>query len=357
MTFLLYGAYGYTGTLIAELAVARGLSPILAGRDANKLQQLGNRLGLSWRAVGLDDEAGLIGALEPCQAVLHCAGPFGVTSKPMVRACLQARKHYLDITGELKVIEAVIKQDARAKEAGVVLVPGVGFDVVPSDCQARHAKDLLPSATSIELFIIARGGASHGTLRTTIEGLHLEGAVRRNGVIVSEPIGARRRTFLVGAREIEGASVPWGDVASAYHSTGAGNITVYFPATGALRWFTGSRALRALMKLGVTRALLPRLLPAGGPSPAQRERGSSIVIAVARDDATSRERATLLRAPEGYTLTADAALICMDRVLSGRVAPGAHTPSQAFGADLVLECAGTQREDDPPLLPRTHDRS
>lgn len=348
MTFMVYGATGYTGTLIAELAVARGLKPVLGGRDLAKLLPLAERLSLPWRVLSLDDEVALARGLDDVGAVLHCAGPFHRTSKPMVRACLHAKKHYLDITGEMSVLEGVLKQDARAREAGVVLMPGVGFDVVPSDCQAAHAKRLLPSATSLDLFISARGGSSHGTRRTAVEGLGSEGAVRRGGQIVAEPIGAHRRSFVVGPRTFEAYSVPWGDVATAYHSTAIPNVTVYFPSFRVMRWWMSSRTLRTVMKPAAVRALVARLLPSGGPSAQDRARGSSVVIALARDDATGAERATLLRAPEGYTLTADSALVCVQHVLKGDVAPGAHTPSRALGPDLVLECAGVTREDDPP---------
>jgi short subunit dehydrogenase-like uncharacterized protein len=347
MTFMIYGAYGYTGVLVAELAVARGLKPVLAGRDEQKLRPLAERLGLPWKAVGLDDEAALVRALADVQAVLHCAGPFHRTSRPMVRACLAAKRHYLDITGEMSVFESVLKQDARAKEAGVVLMPGVGFDVVPSDCQAAHAKRLLPSADSLELLVRGLGGASHGTTRTAIEGLHMGGAVRRGGVITPEPIGARARMFMVGDKHVEGFSVPWGDVSTAFHSTGIPDVTVYFPAFRALKVWKSSRLVRAIFGLAAVRALATRLLPAGGPTPEQRARGKSQIVAIARDSKAGMERSTLLRTPEGYTLTADAALVCMKHVLAGDVKPGAYTPSSALGADLVLECEGVTREDAP----------
>ena len=157
MRWMVYGAYGYTGTLVAELAVRRGLRPVLAGRDAAKLRPLAERLGLEHRAFGLDEAAR---ALADVDAVAHCAGPFSSTSGPMVDACLAAKTHYVDITGEIDVFEAVSRRDEDAKRAGVVLLPGAGFDVVPTDCLAALLHDALPTATHLDLAFLVQGGAS-----------------------------------------------------------------------------------------------------------------------------------------------------------------------------------------------------
>src|SRR4051795_5180707 len=174
MAFLVYGANGYTGQLIAELARERGERPILAGRSEDKVRPLAERLGLPWRAFDLGHPD-----LHDVQLVLHCAGPFSATSRPMVDACLTARAHYLDITGEVEVFEAVLARDAEARERGVVLLPGVGFDVVPSDCLAALLHRKLPSATRLELAFATQGRASPGTLKTTVESLPRGGVVRR----------------------------------------------------------------------------------------------------------------------------------------------------------------------------------
>src|SRR6476659_6763268 len=132
--FLIYGANGYTGTLIARAAVARGQRPILAGRNAAALVTLASDLGLECRIFALDDPAQVAEGISGMQAVLHCAGPFAHTYRPLADACLQARVHYLDITGEVAVFEALVTRSAAAQAARVMLLPGVGFDVVPSDC-------------------------------------------------------------------------------------------------------------------------------------------------------------------------------------------------------------------------------
>src|SRR6266550_6648973 len=146
MAWMIYGANGYTGQLIAELANNHGEKPILAGRNAAKVRALAEKLGLPWRAFALDRPD-----LRDIELVLHCAGPFSATSRPMVDACLLARAHYLDITGEIDVFESVLGRDEEARQRGIVLLPGAGFDVVPSDCLAALLKQRLPSATKLEL--------------------------------------------------------------------------------------------------------------------------------------------------------------------------------------------------------------
>ncbi|MCA9269835.1 MAG: saccharopine dehydrogenase NADP-binding domain-containing protein, partial [Planctomycetales bacterium] len=96
-TWMLYGAYGYTGRLIAREAAARGMRPTLAGRDADKLRPLADELQLPLQAFSLDDTASVAAKLEGFALVLNCAGPFSQTAGPMIEACLQSRTHYLDI--------------------------------------------------------------------------------------------------------------------------------------------------------------------------------------------------------------------------------------------------------------------
>jgi short subunit dehydrogenase-like uncharacterized protein len=163
--FMIYGANGYTGELIAREASKRGMKPILAGRSQNKVEPLAKELNLIFRTFSLADKKSLEYTLKEVDFVLHCAGPFSLTSQPMVEACLRLGKHYLDITGEIAVFEAMAKRDAAAKKAGIMVLPGVGFDVVPSDCLALHLKNRLPSATALTLAFYGLGKISHGTLQ------------------------------------------------------------------------------------------------------------------------------------------------------------------------------------------------
>ncbi len=344
MSFLLYGATGYTGALIAEAAVARGLTPTLSGRNASALAALAERLRLPFAPAALDDDAALTRAFGTHALVLNCAGPFSHTARPMVDLCLRLQRHYLDITGEVSVFERLFARSAEAKARGVVLLPGVGFDVVPSDCMAAHVKRLLPSATSLELCIAALGSLSHGTSATMIEHLHTGGGVRRGGVLVGEPAAMRSRTFNVAGKARAAVSMPWGDLSTAYHSTGVPDITVYFTLPRASVW--GVKAMGALAPLAKSkrvRAFLQSRLPAGGPDAVARARGRSVVVAEAKDAAGLTVTSTLT-GPEGYTMTVDTALLCV-QAMATPPPPGTCTPSSAFGADLVLRAAGVTRVD------------
>src|SRR5215211_4167475 len=134
--FLIYGSYGYTGQLIVARAIQEGMRPILAGRSEKKLRAQAEQSGLDCRAFSLSDSAKLDSALLDVDAVLHCAGPFVHTYRQMAEACLRTRRHYVDISGEILGFEALAAMDSQAKAAGIMLLPGAGFDVVPSDCLA-----------------------------------------------------------------------------------------------------------------------------------------------------------------------------------------------------------------------------
>ncbi|MFB9595872.1 saccharopine dehydrogenase family protein [Saccharothrix longispora] len=330
---MVYGVSGFTGALVAELAVARGERPVLAGRSAEKVRPVAERLGLDHRVfpLGRAEEG-----LEGIDVVAHCAGPFSATSGPMVDACLATGTHYLDITGEIDVFEAVARRHDDAVGAGVVLLPGVGFDVVPTDCAAAMLKQALPSATHLDLAFVVQGGASAGTARTAVEGAGSGGRARVDGVIGPVPLGRRRRTAHFRDRDREVGAIPWGDVSTAYHSTGIPNVTT-FTTVPAL--FDTIQPLTApLMRTGVARKLGTALAKRiGGPDAAKRARTRSEVFGEAWDDDGNRVRVALT-GPNAYDLTADSVVEAARRVSD--VTPGAHTPSSAFGADYVRALDG-----------------
>ena len=345
---LIYGAYGYTVSLIVRQALEAGLRPVLAGRDPRALAEIADRHGLSHRSAPLDDSRALDAALRGMRAVLHCAGPFVHTSRPMVDACLRLGVHYLDITGELMVFEAITTRDAEARKRGVALLPGVGFDVVPSDCLAAHLVGRLPNATHLELAFRSSGGVSRGTATTVAENAGSGGAVRRDGTIVSVPPAWRTRRIDFGDGERSLAvSIPWGDVSTAWHSTGIPNVVVYMAMTPAMRRaLVLSRWLGWLLSAGQVRRELVRRARSRrpGPSDASRARAESRLWGEVRD-ADGRAATALVVAPDGYTLTARTAVAAAQRVLAGDVGGGFSTPSQAFGADFILAQPGVERID------------
>jgi short subunit dehydrogenase-like uncharacterized protein len=347
MTFLLYGANGYTGRLAAEHAVASGLRPVLAGRRPEAVRSLADRLALEWRAFDLGSPAALRQGLRGVAAVLHAAGPFSATAAPMVEACLGTGVHYLDITGEIAVFEAVALRDAEARSAGVMLLPGAGFDVVPTDCLAAHLKRRLPAASRLRLAIHVGGGISRGTAKTVAEAAGRHTLVRRGGRIVERATPPRAEVdFGEGPRPALARS--WGDVATAWRSTGVPDIEVFFSLSPRLeRVVRLQRSLRPLLATGWAQRLLRRQIerkvPAG-PTPAQRARGRSVIVGEAWAPDGSRVSSRLVTA-EAYTLTAWTAIELARRACSGQAVPGYQTPATAHGADFVLGFPGSARTD------------
>jgi short subunit dehydrogenase-like uncharacterized protein len=267
----------------------------------------------------------------------------------MVDACLRAGVHYLDITGEIAVFEALAAQYDEAKRAGVMLLPGAGFDVVPSDCLAAHLNRRLPTASRLLLGIRALGIVSRGTAMTAVEGIVRGGGglVRKQGKLTPTPIAWKSREIDFGKGERTAVTVPWGDVSTAYHSTGIPDIEVYmsFPPA-AVRAMQASRYVGWLVRMPGVAGLLKRRIRSGlpGPTDTERAQGAALLWGRAEDDAGSAVESRL-RTPEGYTLTALTSLHIVRKVLAGQVKPGFQTPSSAYGADLIMEIEGVERVD------------
>lgn len=344
-TFLIYGANGYTGELITRYAAERGLKPILAGRNAEKIEALAKQYGFDFRAFDLNDSAKLDAALNEVDFVIHCAGPFSLTSEKMVEACLRTKRHYLDITGEISVFEALAACDKSAKDAGVMVMPGVGFDVVPSDCLARHLKDRLPSATNLTLAFYGVGRISHGTQATMTMNVGRGGAIRENGAIKSVPAAYKTRTIDFGEVQKTGVTIPWGDVATAYYSTGIPNIEVYTVVPEQqLRLLKLSRYLGWILASSPIQSILQKQIPAGGPNDDERATGKTYLWGEA-SDADGNKVEARQQGAEGYTTTVLTALLIAEKILAGNFCTGFQTPAKCYGADLILEIEGVKRED------------
>src|SRR5262245_16416766 len=343
--WMIYGANGYTGRLAARVATHRRLRPILAGRHTSPIRSLADDLGCESRVFDLNDTAVVASNLQGVAAVLHCAGPFSATSRPMLDACLRAGTHYLDITGEIAVFEDIHSRSQELSNAGIVAIPGVGFDVVPTDCLAAMLKRELPSATHLKLAFMARDGKlSPGTAKTMVEGLPEGGRIRANGRIVKVPPAYKVETIpFTEKRSARAVTIPWGDVATAYYSTGIPNIEVFLGAPDEqIERMKVPGVLRSLLGLAPVQTLLKALIGrrVKGPTDEQRARDEVYVYGEARDEA-GHKIAMRLRTPEAYTLTAEAGVPATLKVLESRLAPGPYTPSMAFGPGYVLELEGT----------------
>ena len=346
---LVYGATGYTGKLVAAEAAAKGVDVVLGGRDADKLKAVAEPLGFETRSVALNDGPRLRAALEDVAAVLHIAGPFSATAAPMVSACLATGTHYLDVTGELDVFETLARRDDEARDAGIALVPGVGFDVVPTDCLAAYVASQVPEPLRLHLAIAGMGsGVSRGTAKTLIEFVGRGLAIRRDGVIAYLPIGSLKRDFDFGAGPVRAIGMPLGDVATAFHSTGAPNIETYMVASGGIpRALRMARLVAPLLRLGAVQSFLKARVDRGAPEgPSEQDRTGTRTTIVAEVEGVEGQRArAMLETPSPYDFTATAALAALQQVAQGGTSPGYHTPATALGADFVLGLEGCVRRD------------
>ena len=344
MDWMIYGANGYTGKLIAQEAKQRGMTPVLAGR-AESVAMLARELGLEHRIFDLADPAAVRHGLDGMSLVLHCAGPFSATSAPMFEGCLATGAHYLDITGEIDVFKYCHEQDARAKERGILVMPGTGFDVVPTDCLAAQLKRELPDATHLVLAFEAGGGPSPGTAKTSVEGLGNGGRARIDGQLVRVPLAWKSRSFERDGQARSAMTIPWGDVYTAFVSTGIPNIEVYMavsPAT--IANVRRMRLLGPLLRAGFVQGFMKRRVEKNvrGPSDQKRESTVTHVWGEARND-SGREVKRRLVTPNGYALTVTASLGIVERLLQGDAPSGFRTPSQLMGADYVLSLTGVSR--------------
>ena len=346
--FLIYGSYGYTGQLIVEQAVKEGLKPLLAGRDEKQLRAQAEKFGLEYRAFSMDDTAALDSALLEVDAVLHCAGPFVLTFRQIAEACIRTKRHYVDISGEIEGFEALATMAEEAKRAGIMLLPGGGFDVVPSDCLIAHVAGKLAGATHLELYIKSIGsGVSRGTARSGIENMQRAGRIRRDGKIVSVPNLWDTKYIDFGRGPSRLVSMGWGDVSTAYHSTGIPNVTVYmgFPAA-MINMMRVTRYVGFLLYTHTAKNFIKWLIGkflAPGPSHKQNENGLSLLIAEVTDGKNIVR--VKLKTPEAYHLTALTSVEIMKRILSSQYKTGFQTPSKVYGADFILQFAGVTRED------------
>ncbi|MCU4741898.1 saccharopine dehydrogenase NADP-binding domain-containing protein [Halobacteria archaeon AArc-m2/3/4] len=346
-SLLIYGSYGYTGRLIAREAVSRGGSPVVAGRNHEHVLEQADELGVESRTFDLGEPKSTIERrIEAFDAVLNCAGPFGETCGPLVEACLETGTDYLDITGEFQVFDRLVDDDQRAREAGVTVLPGVGFDVVPTDCLSAFLHARLPSATDLTLGLAGTGSLSRGTARTMVRNLGTGGIVRRNGRLYRVPAAYDTREIDFGRGPTTATTVPWGDVVTAHHSTGIENIAVYAAVPSiAVRAMRAMNALKPIVGSRPVTSTLERLVTAGidGPDEDERESDEAVVWGEVTD-ADGRTATARLRTPNPYTLTADTAVSAAQRVLENEAPEGYQTPSTAFGPDFVLDCEGVERE-------------
>lgn len=343
---IVYGAYGYTGELIVRKCQELGIRPLLSGRNEEKLKTVSDKYELSYLVADLKP-TDLDDLLSGAKVVIHAAGPFIHTSKPMVEACIRNKVHYTDITGEIAVFAQARTYDAQAKEAGVMLLPGTGFDIVPSDCLAAHLKSRMPEADDLVLAFYGTGRASRGTSLTVVEGLGTGGTIRKDGKLKQVRDAYDVKRFDFGSTNMTAVTIPWGDVYTAFFSTGIPNIKVYMglpeKVINGMKW---SNYFGWIMRSEFVKKRARAKIVAGkaGPSDAQREKATTYLIGTVTDK-NGRSLTSTIQTQEGYTLTAMSSVHIAQQIVKGNARSGWQTPSLVYGKDLICEVSGAQFED------------
>lgn len=345
---LLYGANGYTGELIARYASQYGLQPILSGRNRQAIEALAQELNLPFRIVNLDDSKALQETMADVALVIQAAGPYHITAQPMIDACIATRTHYIDLNGDLDVFELLQGYDAAAKNSNIMILPGAGFDVVPTDCLAAFLKQQLPDADHLTIAFAVIGSAlSRGTTISTLHKLGTPGATRKNGKIAYEPMGKRGMSvqFPGYKHPVFTMSIPWGDISTAYFTTGIPNIVTYTAINKPAWYFLKAQsAFNWLLKTSFMRGIIMGIVKMQSPGPNETVRNKATSHIKGKvTNAKGQTVEAYMQTPEAYSLTAYTILIIAKKIINGEFKPGYQTPAGAYGPELVMEVEGVER--------------
>lgn len=351
--WVLYGATGFTGRLIVESALGLGLRPVVAGRDEAALRQLADHHGLAYARAAVDSEAELDRMLAGRALVLNAAGPFSATAGPIMSACLRTRTHYLDIGGDISVVEPQLLRAEEFRAAGLMALLAVGFDVVPSDFAAHCAADGV-GADELRIGISCALSLSKGSSKASVDELQRGELIMSKGRLRRTDRSTRYATFDFGAGPKECIAVSWGDLLTAPLSTGVDSVRVYFEATAEMRRAaTLGRILSPLARFALFRKLLVALIDMGGeagPSATTRASHSAAIVAHALRDGRLVGRCTV-RTPDPYDFTAQAAAAAVLSVLEGSVRPGCWPPSAVLPRTFLSTLRGVQMHCDRGTTP------
>jgi short subunit dehydrogenase-like uncharacterized protein len=335
---MVYGATGYSAQLIIEELLSRNIKPVIAGRNESALKQLALKYNCDYRAFDLTHEEKLDSELKEIHTVINCAGPFIQTAKEMMDACLRTKTNYLDITGEMPVMHLAFALEGKAKKNGIVLLPSVGFDIIPTDCLAKRLSEKMPDATHLKLgFKNINGNISRGTLLTTFGFLGRAGRIRRNGKLIESEIGEFAVDFKLNNFSFHGISIPWGDVYSSFHSTKIPNVEVYLAMSGlVIRFRKLILFFLKILKNKTIKKLVVTYVKKNLTGPDKKERDSTETFIWGRVENLKGEMIEeVYQIMEGYNLTAKGAAECAIRILKNEIQPGTYTPSLAFGSELL----------------------
>ena len=335
---MIYGASGYSAQLIIEELILRNVKPILAGRNELTVKSISEKFGCKFRIFELSNDKQVDEALGDIHTLLNCAGPFRLTAKELIESCLRTKTNYLDITGEIPVMHLAFSMNQKAKVSGIVILPSVGFDIIPTDCIAKHLSEKMPNAVNLKLALInKRGKISRGTWLTTLEFLKGTGRVLRDGKLIESPIGEFAINIRLKNFSFSGLSIPWGDVYSSYHSTGIPNAEVYLAVPKRIVQLRNLLSmLLKIFRIEMVKNFAAWYIQKNLTGPSKEERNTARSFIWGRVENSKGEMVEeVYQVMEGYNLTAKGAAESAIRILNNPLKPGYYTPSLAFGSDFM----------------------
>lgn len=316
---LIYGATGYTGRMAAERAKELGLPFEIAGRNRQRLADLAGQLGVPYRVFDAGPDAAR--SLSGISVLLNFAGPFAHTAPALMSACIAANVDYLDITAEINVYRLAERLGVEAAASNVMLLPGVGWDVVPTDSLAAHVARCVVSPVALSIALQVPGSMSRGSAMSVSEIIGAGLLARIDGQLTSTP-DAQPRHFDFGDGPVLCAPLSFGDLVTGWHSTGIPNIAMFVHISG------------EAFPQGDLSAL------PDGPSAQEREahRARAVVEVTAENGSVAR---AVIETVNGYSYTPLAAIEAARRVLAGDRRPGFETPARVFGGGFAESIPGT----------------
>jgi short subunit dehydrogenase-like uncharacterized protein len=379
---VLYGASGFTGRQTVEYCkqfAPAGLTWAIAGRNRTKLESV-NLAGAEVLVADAQDDNALDNLARQTRVVLSTAGPFGLYGTKLVAACVRNRTHYCDITGETPWIRQQIdRHHAQAAADGTRIVPGCGFDSIPSDFGAwltsRYIRESLNAeCMSVSAYFRVGGGINGGTLASLFHMLETDQLVVSRDPFLLDPDPAahsaeeRRRNadpagvrydadfkkwvgpFLMGSintRVVRRTQALLG-IRFDYQE-----YSKYGSSRTARTVLIGGKVFESIAASGFGRRILKRLLPKPGEGPSEKvmDEGFFECELIATDQNGGRVRGVLKgQGDAGNRITVkclcESAFLLVDIALGNtRVKPfaggGVLTPVTGLGEDLVVRLAKT----------------
>jgi short subunit dehydrogenase-like uncharacterized protein len=351
---VLFGATGYMGELTARALVSRGARPVLAARNAQRLDALATQLGGLDTGVADVRRPDTVRALvERGDVLVSTVGPFALYGETAVCAAIAAGAHYLDSTGEGPFIREVFERHGPdAQRAGCALLTAFGFDFVPGNLAgALVLRDAGEAATRSDIGYFTPGKfAISGGTRASAAGVVLEpGFAWRGGRVVAERQAVRVRSFRVRTTEKPAVSISASEhFALPRLHPGLRDVGVYLGTFGA-----ASRPIQALSAVNsvlmripgarsATRSAVTRFIKGstGGPDAEARSRSGSYVVAAAYDVTGTKLAEVRLAGVNVYDFTAQMLSWGAQCAAAGGLqGSGALGPVEGFGLDVLQKGA------------------